>query len=355
MTIIYVIIFWTVMVGIASLAVDFGSVQVVQSQLKAAIDAAALAASTGLAVSPTEARNRAKAIAALNTVNGRSLTLLDSDIEFGMWNPTTRTFTLLTGAAESTANGVRVNGRLLASRNTGINLSFKPLLSGNSAFELNSSAVGAAAVDSVDVVLVQDVSGSFAGEISRAKTGDQDLLDSLNVNGTKSKFGIVAFAGTANTVKALTSINGNITTLTSSVSSLSVGGAGMPSDQSGTDIAAGIEKARTVFNNAGAATNARAIIIVSDGEPSPYYTGAHWPWITTASGLLALAQSDADSAWSAGISIYVVFWNDTASTSAANNLKTLVRGKGTFTNVTDPAELTAAIGLILKNQGWLVK
>src|SRR5204862_504460 len=82
--------------------------------LQTTVDAAARAGCTGLQVSPAEVRIRAKAIAASNTVNGAPLTLLDSDIELGTWEPVGKTFALLSGAAESTANAVRVTGRLIA-------------------------------------------------------------------------------------------------------------------------------------------------------------------------------------------------------------------------------------------------
>jgi hypothetical protein len=185
----------------------------------------------------------------------------------------------------------RVNGRLAASRNSSVKLSFKPLLGGGgNTIDLSASAIGAAAIDSADVVVVQDVSGSFSSELPNAKTGDTNLLSSLNITGGKSKFGLVAFTGTATTVRSLTTISGNYNTLASSINYLSIDGWGMPPPSSGTDIAAGIERAQSVFDAQGATTHSRFMIIVSDGLPSPSSSVRHW-WVYSSSQLMSLANS----------------------------------------------------------------
>jgi len=339
-------------VGFASFAVDFGSAQLAKSQLRAAVDAATLAGGSGMSISPATARARAKAIAASNIVNGAPLTLLDSDIELGTWNASTGQFTVLNGNNESKANAIRVNGLLAAGRGTGVNLAFMGSISNRKTIDLKVSSIGAAAVDAVDLMLVQDVSGSFTNEISIAKTGDTALLNSLNTTGSKSSFGITVFTGTAKTVTSPTGVVNNIGPLRSSLNSLSVGGNGMPAIISGTDIAAGMEKAIAALNSYSSSNNNRTMVIVSDGEPSASLFGAH-PFYS-ANQLLALAQSDADTAWAAGINIYVVFWNSSNDTRAAANLRSLVRGKGTFIDVTDPADLPDAIGLIMQSQTRLV-
>lgn len=351
---IQVVVAVPMLIMILSLAIDFANVSCVRSELQAAIDASALAASGGLSAGPAEARARAKAIAASNSVNGRVFSLSDSDIELGAWNETTRVFSLLTGTGESSANAVRINGALSASRGNAVQLIFLPAIHpGFRDFGITKTAISVARRPAIDVIIVQDVSGSFANEIAYARTGDSDLLNSLNVTGSKSNFGLVAFTGTASTIASIKGVVGNYWSLKNAVNSLSVGGWGMPDDGSGTDIAAGIEKAQAMFNNFTSTNSNRCMIVVSDGEPSSSSSGAH-PWLTN-NQLLALAQSDANAAHSEGIDVYVVFWNSTNNATSAANLRSLVRGKGIFINVTDPTKLSEAVGGVLSKAQSLVK
>lgn len=352
MTLIYLVIAFTALVGVTSFAVDYGKAVLAKSKLKGAVDAATLAGASGLAVSPTEVRTRAKATAALNMVNGQGLVLLDSDIELGTWNPTTGQFVLLTGSAESTATAVRVTGRLLKSRNTAVGYTFLPVIAGPASVDMSSSAVGGCS-GRTDVVVVQDITTSFSSELSEAKTGDKGLLTSMNTSGGKSAFGLVVFSGWGKTIAPLQLVAGNYTALTNSINSVGiVGSPGMLSN-TGTDIASGIEQAISVFDAySSPAANGRAMVIVSDGQPDAYYLGKHPTY--SDSGLLTLAQQDADAAWAKKIHVYVVFWDDANDQTAANNLKSLCRGKGIFVHVTDPNQLAASLSAISKLLGMQI-
>jgi hypothetical protein len=90
-------------IGIVSLAVDFGRVQVAKAQLQSAVDVAAHHAARGLSDSTADA----KGIDAANDnhSDGSAVTLLGDDIDPGNWNSTTRVFT--EGGAPS--NAVRVS------------------------------------------------------------------------------------------------------------------------------------------------------------------------------------------------------------------------------------------------------
>ncbi len=101
-----------VVFGFSSLAVDLGAVQMAKTQLQGAVDAAARSACKGLTISYTQAQTDAVTTAGYNTVNGTAYVLATSDIDFGTWDTSGRTFTILTGAARSTANSVRVNGHM---------------------------------------------------------------------------------------------------------------------------------------------------------------------------------------------------------------------------------------------------
>src|SRR5690606_20301189 len=100
-TLAAVIAIMILMLVMAMCAVDVGHIWMTKAELRAACDAAVFAGASGMSISPATARSRAKAAAMANPVNGAGLQLQDSDIEFGTWNPATRTFTKLTGADES--------------------------------------------------------------------------------------------------------------------------------------------------------------------------------------------------------------------------------------------------------------
>lgn len=97
---LYVVAVMSVMVGFASLAVDFGRVQLAKSELRTAVDAAARYAVKG-APKQAAAYALARDAAADNTVNGQALTLQSSEVQVGAWNAATRTFSA--GASPSTA------------------------------------------------------------------------------------------------------------------------------------------------------------------------------------------------------------------------------------------------------------
>lgn len=354
-SVLYILLLMPVLLGFVSLMVDYGLASAVKSQLEIAVDAAALAAANGMSVSPANARSVAKTVAAANTVDGKALALLDSDIEFGTWDTSAMTFTLLTGSNESSANAVRVTGRLNTSRGTGVRLYFLPLLQGSSTVNMSSAAVARGAGDYSDFIMIQDCSGSFTSEIAIAKTGDQDLLASLNPPGSQSSFGLVAFTGWGKTIAPIQKVSTNFAALTSAISSLSINGPGMPPTGTGSDIASGIEQAQSMFNAAGQNTHTRAMIIVSDGQPNADPNGSH-PTLSD-NQLLALAQQDANTAWSQGIHIYVIWWDSSNGTdlTSGTNLKSLVRGKGTYLHVTDPAALSTAISTVLSGKSKLVK
>ena len=121
---IYVTVVLTLLFAMASFAVDYGIISLARAELRDAVDAACLAGGSGISISPAEARSRAKACALANTVNGRPLVLLDSDIELGEWDSSARKFTVLTGSDESKAHTLRITGRKSTARNSAVDLVF---------------------------------------------------------------------------------------------------------------------------------------------------------------------------------------------------------------------------------------
>src|SRR2546429_4780063 len=109
MTLLYLLIVWTVMCGFASLGVDLGRVQLVKTQFRSATDAAARAGSYDLPNGVVAAQNAAVFIAGQNTVDGNPFTLDPvTEILFGIWDPTAKTFTQLSGGAKANSNAIRI-------------------------------------------------------------------------------------------------------------------------------------------------------------------------------------------------------------------------------------------------------
>src|SRR5438874_7662663 len=112
---IYSILMLVVLCGLVSMGVDLGRVQLAKTELRSAADAAARAGAAGVPVSVTQAKTDAAAVAAANTCDGVAVAIDQTqDIEFGSWDDSARTFTVLNGAAQSSANAVRVTARRIA-------------------------------------------------------------------------------------------------------------------------------------------------------------------------------------------------------------------------------------------------
>lgn len=97
----------TTLIGLASLAVDFGRVQLVKTEMRRAADAAARAGASSLDVSAAQARSDAIAWSKVNLIDNRAI--LDSGIvaTVGFWDKTSRTF-MTTPPNGRVANAVRV-------------------------------------------------------------------------------------------------------------------------------------------------------------------------------------------------------------------------------------------------------
>jgi len=108
-SLVYATIAMTALMVFISLAVDMGRAQVAKTELQRAADAAARYGASGLSSGITTTQSRAQTAAADNKVDGTSVSLnTSSDLEFGTWDPTSETFTVLTGTARTSATAVRV-------------------------------------------------------------------------------------------------------------------------------------------------------------------------------------------------------------------------------------------------------
>ena len=109
---VYATVAITALLGFCSLGVDFGRVALVKTELQRAADAAARAGAAGLVSGVTTAQDLAVQYAAVNAADGASIVLDPStDVEFDTWDSVGKTFSVLTGAARSNANAMRITAR----------------------------------------------------------------------------------------------------------------------------------------------------------------------------------------------------------------------------------------------------
>ena len=138
---VYVIVMMTALTGFASLAVDYARVQLVKTELLRAADAAARAAASQLANGVTATQNAAVTWGGYNLADTTSVVIdPTNDVDFGTWDTSARTFTVLTGAARTSANAVRVTARRTLARGTGVKLWFGQVI-GQSSCDTTSSAI----------------------------------------------------------------------------------------------------------------------------------------------------------------------------------------------------------------------
>lgn len=147
-------LFLIVMTGMVAMAVDLGYIYLVRTQLQAAADAAAIAGATALSHSYEEVYANAERYARLNHAAGQPVQLRPQDVELGIWDTATRTFTPQAGGG----NAVRVTARRDATSGGEVALFFGRVF-GRFTFSRQASAVAMA--NPRDIAFVVDLSGSM--------------------------------------------------------------------------------------------------------------------------------------------------------------------------------------------------
>jgi len=141
-TIMYIVVMLGMLCGFVSLAVDWARVELARTQLRASVDAAARYGAANLPKGASVVRARVKQVAKENTVDVITLDILDSDIEFGVWDAKNKVFQVLTGSAANGATAIRVSGRRLQSRGTGVPTVWASIL-GRATKDVEVSAIAA--------------------------------------------------------------------------------------------------------------------------------------------------------------------------------------------------------------------
>ncbi len=317
--------------GLAGLAVDMSYFYVLRNQLQTSADSAALAGAR-LISDADEMRTEAKKYARMNVPHDMSI-LADSDIVSGNWDPDARAFT----AGGSPANAVRVTTRMSQNNGNAAETFFARVL-GFDDVDISTTAVAAYANgDEWDVLVVQDVTGSFSGEIADARDANHALLDCLQQrNSGDSLVGMVTFTGVAQDYVGLDTLENGYDSMSTAIDGLdSCNNPGMPSC-SGTHVGAGIERGIDLFQATPVTPDAgRAMVILGDGAPTASGPNAGRSEQELKDEAIAFANQAEDL----GISIFTVFYDEDDDDDAAQFFEDLVRGDGRAMRTPDPAQL----------------
>ncbi|MGV3486134.1 MAG: DUF7305 domain-containing protein [Planctomycetaceae bacterium] len=145
-----------VAIAFLAFAVDWGYIVVTESELQNAADAGALSGARALPEGRAAAIASAQRWSSKNTAAGRYVsTVAGEEIENGLWDYDTATFTVLPVDSTESPNAVRVTCRRIAARGDALPLFFAPVI-GTDKAELTASAIAAMTRNRCGVVVGLD-------------------------------------------------------------------------------------------------------------------------------------------------------------------------------------------------------
>lgn len=341
-----------VMLAFVALGVDWGAVSSARAELQIAADAAATAGASGL---PTPATAKARAIAYANQVSirGVPVELSPADITIGSWNKGARAFA---PGEVATADAIKVVVHYE------LELPISSIFGYPSVTLTAQSGGGATTMGKVpDLVIVQDVTPSFADEIARAKKADKALVDCIhNKADPDSQVGLVAFSGLEKNLllpNTLVTYGSSYSTVTSKINSIQLcGNTGMPACQN-TNHATAFHMANAILTASTSPPEVgRAVLLISDGAPvadttvcnkskGKYATAAAtalcpgWGNKPTIPKIKASTLALRDTMEAKGYDIYTVFYNETSDPVQTAFMNDLTANKGIYLETPDPDNL----------------
>jgi Flp pilus assembly protein TadG len=135
------VILLTVMIAMLAFVIDIGRIVQAQAELQTAADASALAGAQALNDGPAQCKNLARDAGQDNHALQNAVSIVTGeDVELGLWNKNTQTFTVLAGTNEANANAVRVTCRCTDARGNAASLFFGPIL-GTSKVDVMQSSI----------------------------------------------------------------------------------------------------------------------------------------------------------------------------------------------------------------------
>ncbi|MFK7928441.1 MAG: pilus assembly protein TadG-related protein [Myxococcota bacterium] len=384
-----------VFLGFTALSVDTSWISVSQSQAQDVADAAAHAALVELRLSgdQTQARNAAELVIASNNVGGQPAGL--GEFELGTWERGSDFVIDLTRPNAVLATVERTAG------SGGVGLHFAKIWGKD---EASVSGSATAATRSLQAVLVMDITHSFYDEIQYAEDAALEFLTVLeDTHGEYDKLGMVVFyqryayewtplfeLENSSSVSAARAQWGNLRTasLPSTVPAdqtwrcfttppptpAADGGISpqMPPhfcDEGGTDHHVGLVLGRQMFDNDADPFAYRAMVLLTDGRPSPYvrptqrdnagFTETRWnEYIadvseTVQKGAEDIEQDTIDQALDNYVDANIHLW--TVSFEHDNAfLDDAQQGDGDYFFTTDPNELEPIFNTIAQSMPLLL-
>jgi VCBS repeat-containing protein len=132
---------------------------------------------------------------------------------------------------------------------------------GNGLYEITLDVSGIPVIQSTDIVLVIDISGSMEGsKLNSAKVAAKSFIDNIIAKNQGHRIAIVSFESTPSVVLGFST---NATELKDAIDNLEDGG--------GTHLEGGIRVATNLLTDNGLSTNSKAIVLLGDGEPTYGY------------------------------------------------------------------------------------
>lgn len=197
-TLIYVTFGMLAFVGFVSLAIDVAHIWLVHAELQQSADAAVRYGLTGLSTGISTAQANTVTAAADNTADGTAVAIDPStDVDFGTWSPSAQTFTVLTGAARSQANAIRVRAARTAAAGNAVNCFFGSII-GHGSADVHATATGYVN-PGYALVGLNEISLSGTASISSywSPTGAGSVNSSIASNGNISLSGSASIQGNA--------------------------------------------------------------------------------------------------------------------------------------------------------------
>ena len=327
---VFVVIALIVLIGFVALALDNGYVLVTRSQLQNASDAAALAAAVSIREGSTLGAAAADAVAtaAENRAGDANVVIDAGDVEFGSFDFDGREF-VSGGFAGVTA--VRVTASRAAGSPQGpLQLLLAPVLGLDAA---NVVATSTAALGRRDVMLVQDVSGSFRDELPQARDALRDYVLATEAQGLSGdRIGLAIFSNESRLERELSEIPEERPALIGTIDTFPHSDS-IDAFDGFTDIGDGLNEGIDELLDKARSSSQQVIILVSDGVPCP-------------SSRRPNALNAVDRAEDEDISIFTVYLDQPGTTTCSGTtqgdsafMRQLVSGFGKFYETTNANDL----------------
>jgi hypothetical protein len=314
------------MVGFAAVAIDVGTVVVARAKVQRAAESAAHAGVKALRDGQGDggALARAQQVFDANTSGGS----FASDASVGSFDLASGAFSDggTVGPGEVPAVELQAEGS--------VPLVFAPIVGVNS---MSFSVEAVYGGRKREVVIVQDVSGSFNAQLQNAKNADMALVQQMaDQDLPGDRVGVVTFGSSTAVERDLSPLATETPQVLGTIAAIQQQTCGAnPRCGNSTRTDLGIQQATDLFQFSDPAETERVIIIVTDGQP------------TGVGNAQLQAENAADVAGAQGIHIFTLLLNTNNNPQASFSNQQLTRGAGTAFETADPASLEELLLQIL--------